>query len=405
MLTDKQIKNYKNLRQGGREILWDIAGLGLRIGEKKTWVFRYSFQGRQLMTLGTYPAVTLKEARAKAAKAALDIQHGINPLAEKKAAKEARKIAPTIEEIIKEFHDIELIHKKSGKKTKRLLEFDVVPKWKNRKVADIKRRDIVILLDSIKERGAPVIANRVQSALSRLFNFAAERGIIDDSPCTRIRKGKETAKNRFLSDEEINLLWEGLSLENKAVDIYRGTKLAIKMILLTGCRPGEVAGMTWDELTEEGFWNIPAERMKGNQAHRVPLCNMATEVIEAAKLLSGDSPYIFRSTHKDSTPLTTGALSLAVARHREEMGFKEPFFTPHDLRRTLRTKLAELGIDDVVAERVLGHKLQGVLGIYNRHPYDKEKRQALTQWENRLRLIVGLDKPEMAKIINIGGAR
>ena len=98
--------------------------------------------------------------------------------------------------------------------------------------------------------------------------------------------------------------------------------------------------------------------------------------------------------------MTTQALAKAILRHREEMGFEERF-TPHDLRRTLRTRLAELGIDDVIAERILGHKLQGIMAIYNRHGYDNEKRHALEKWENKLKQIIGIKESEIGKIIEM----
>ncbi len=315
--------------------------------------------------------------------------------------KEARAIADAalnFKDLVNEIWEKELHHKKSGPQTKRLLQKDVLPFWGNRKVADIKRRDIVQLLDRIKER-APITANRVHGALTRLFNFAAERGVIEDSPCTRIRKAPEKGRSRVLADNEIKLLWDALALDNMDMDIYRASKLALKMILLTGQRPGEVCGMTWDEI-DGNTWNIPADRMKNKEAHTVPLCSMTFEVMEQARLLSDGSAFMFKSSHLKDGPITTRSLAKGVLRHWQEIGIEKPF-TPHDLRRTLRTRLAELGISDVIAERVLGHKLQGVLAVYNRHDYDKEKRQALTMWEGRLRRIIGLEQAVSGKIVNL----
>lgn len=402
MLTDMMLQRYTP--KGGREILWDSGGLGLRIGEKKwTWVFRYSFDGkRALLTIGLYPAMTLKEARAEAAKATLDIERGIDPGAVKKEARAAHKAEPTFKEFLDEFWNKELSTQKSGADRRRLLLKDVVPIWGRLKVKNIKRRHIVVLLDEIEQRSA-VTRNRVHGVLGRLFNFAAERGIIEDSPCTRIKKPSEESRSRVLSDEEIKLVWAALDPKNKAVDIYAITKLALRMILLTGQRPGEVAGMKWDEITEH-TWTIPPERLKTGkknpEPHKLPLCPMALEVIERARLYSSDCPFVFRSSYKEKSPVSRAALSRAVVRHWKIMGLKEPF-TPHDLRRTLRTRLAELGIDDIVAEKVIGHRLQGMLEVYNRHPYDKEKRHALELWERKLRQIVGLDKPETAKVIRL----
>ncbi|MBU4179986.1 MAG: site-specific integrase, partial [Actinobacteria bacterium] len=226
-----------------------------------------------------------------------------------------------------------------------------------------------------------------------------ERGVLEDSPCTRIRKAPEKGRSRVLTDNEIRLLWDALALDNMAMDIYRASKLALKMILLTGQRPGEVCGMTWDEL-DGSTWNIPAARMKNKEAHTVPLCSMTLEVMEQARLLSDGSAFVFKSSHLEDGPITTRSLAKGVLRHWQEIGIEEPF-TPHDLRRTLRTRLAELGVSDVIAERVLGHKLQGVLAVYNRHDYDKEKRQALTMWEGRLRRIVGLEQAPSGKIVNL----
>jgi integrase len=189
-------------------------------------------------------------------------------------------------------------------------------------------------------------------------------------------------------------------LDNSKMDVFQVTKLAMKMILLTGQRPGEVCGMAWEEIDNERFWNIPAERRKGKIPQRVPLSSLALEIIEQARIYSGKTPYVFTSSHKENQPMTSHALSRAILRHWQEIGFSEPF-TPHDLRRTLRTRLAEIGIDDVVAERVLGHKLQGIMAVYNRHGYDTEKRQALDKWDRKLRKILGIELPENGKIIRL----
>jgi integrase len=182
--------------------------------------------------------------------------------------------------------------------------------------------------------------------------------------------------------------------------MYRLSKLAMRMILCTGQRPGEVAGMSWDEL-KDGFWNIPAARMKGKEPQRVPLTPMVLDIIEQARPLSCDSRYVFRSSYVEDSPIKPHSLARALDRHRLEMGFTEdvPRFTPHDLRRTVRTRLAALGVSDVVAERVLGHKLQGILAVYNRYDYDQEKRQALELWERELQRIVGTDAPEPSNVL------
>ena len=213
-----------------------------------------------------------------------------------------------------------------------------------------------------------------------------------------LRRPKETPKTRVLSSDEIKKLWAALDLDNTQIDIYRPTKLAIKLILLLGQRPGEISAMRWSEIDESAMvWTIPAERSKNRQENRVPLNHMANKVLEQAKVYSpiDATDFVFRSSYRPEQALSRAAMGKAILRHwgknemgNEEMGLDAPF-TPHDLRRTVRTRLAEIGIPDVIAERVLGHKLQGLLAVYNQHPYDLEKRQALAKWEGRLAEILG----------------
>ncbi len=399
-LSDLQIKKLAPRKD--RFEASDGKGLSIRIMPtgKKTWVFRYMIDGiARRMTLGTYPAITLSEARELHAKAMQEVERGIDPGAKQKEINTARKAAPTVADLIAEFWDMELQHTPSGKERKWLMAKDVLPVWGTRKAVTITRRDAVLLVDAVRVR-APIAANRLQGVLVRMFNFAAERGVLEHSPLAGMKKKPEQARKRVLNDEEIKLLWSVLDLDNMTMDIFRVSKLALKMILLTGQRPGEVCGMAWDEIDSKGFWNMPAGRTKGKEAQRVPLTGMAREVIETARIYSGGSPFVFTSSHKEGEPITSHALSKAILRHWLEIGFKEQF-TPHDLRRTLRTRLAEIGIDDVIAERVLGHKLQGIMAVYNRHSYDIEKRHALEKWAKKLRRIVGIEEPEVGKIIEM----
>jgi len=381
----------------------DGGGLALRVrpNGQKAWFYRYRFDGRPRKTqLGIFPDLSLKDARIELSKFREEKDAGIDPGMAKTEAKQKRSAELTFKELIQEFWEVELQHKKSGANTRAVIEKDCLKPWGWKKVSDIKRRDIVVLLDRVRKR-APVLSNRLLGYLSRVFNFAAERGIIDNSPCTRIRKPTtEKARDRVLTDDEIKLLWNCLDLENKDVDIYRVSKLALKMILLTGQRPGEVAGMRFDEIDDDDFWNIPADRRKSGDPNRVPLNDMALEVVKQAKAYSGNSVFVFKSSYKKKKPVQRHALSRAIARHWEEMGFDEKW-TPHDLRRTLRTRLAEIGVSDIVAERLLGHKLQGMLAVYNQHAYGEEKREALVKWEARLKEIIGIEEPK-TNVIDLG---
>ncbi|MBP7766834.1 MAG: tyrosine-type recombinase/integrase [Syntrophaceae bacterium] len=372
---------------------------------KKSWTFRYTFEKKQKrMTLGKYPAVSLSDARAKQALAMQDIEQGIDPATKVIEEKRKRITAPTFNDLLDEFWNIELKNKPTAADQKRLVTKDVLPSWEKRKVNAITRRDAVLIIDEVRER-APITANRLQTVLVRMFNFASERGIIEFSPLAGLRHTKEPARSRVLTNDEIKKLWIALDLKNTAIDMYAGTKLALLMILLSGQRPGEVCGMRWDEIKEDK-WIIPESKTKNREMQEVPLTKMMIDIIDQARTFSSKSQFVFTSPRSplynfkkpmkakpkdDDLCLSRLALSRALQRHISSIGIALPF-TPHDLRRTLRTRLAALGVSDIVAERVLGHKLQGILAIYNRHDYATEKRQALDRWQTSLCEIVGLSE-------------
>jgi integrase len=394
MLTDIVIKQAK-AEPGKRLDILDTdgqKGLGVRIGKKKSFFVKYVFDGKKRrLTLGDYSGMTLAQARLKAQEALVYVQNGIDPGLAKQEEKKDYSQAPTIKNLIQELWDKKLSKLKSGKNTKRLLEKDLLKPWGNRKTASITPRQVALLLDEVAER-APVTRNRLQSAIFQLFNFAVVRGIIDVSPCPKIERIEEKTRDRVLNDDEIILLWNALDLENpKPFDAYPITKLALKMILLTGQRPGEIAGMEWAEIVERKdgtWWEIPAERMKGKTAkpHDVPLSPLSIEIIEQAKFYSGTSRFVFQSNFKKNSSISVRAISRTVSRHWESIKVKK--FTPHDLRRTCRTGLAILKISDIVAEKILSHSLQGVLGIYNRATYEPERRAALVLWESHIMSLV-----------------
>ncbi len=405
-LTDLQVK--KLVPQDSRFEVSDGKGLYIRVTPNgvKTWVFRYQFNGRaRRLTLGNYPGISLADARERHAQAMQKLQKGADPGVEAQEAKGKLRATPTMTDLVHELWETELKKKRSGAETLRLLKKDVIPLWGKHKVSEIKRRNIVLLLDGIIKRGSPITRNRVHSALTRLFNFAAERGVIEDSPCTRIRKLAEMSRDRVLSDTEIMLLWEALDLDHKKIDMFLTTKMALKLILLTGQRSGEICGMTWAELDAENrMWNIPAQRMKNGVLHIVPFTAMTWSVIGQARQLFGDDrDYVFPSANREG-PITPHALSRAILRHWPEMGFEKPF-TPHDIRRTVRTGFGSLGIDEFIAERVLGHKLQGMLAVYNRHSYVQEKLAVFQRWEAKLMGIFNNNPNKKNNIISITEAR
>jgi integrase len=295
-LTDLSVRRF--VPRSTRFEVSDGKGLSIRITPNgaKTWVFRYQFKGiPRRMSFGNYPGVSLAKARELHAQALQELQGGTDPGLKAQREKSKIKAEPNFKELLAEFWDLELSKQPSGKDRRRLVEKDVLRAWGKRKVSSITRRDAVLLLDTVRNR-APVTANRLQGVVVRMFNFACERGIIDHSPLVGMKRGKEEARARILNDDEIKALWQALDLDRKDIDIYKPTKLALKMILLTGQRPGEVSGMKWEEIKED-WWIIPATRTKTRKEHRVPILPMVAGILEDARVYSGESPFVFASSY------------------------------------------------------------------------------------------------------------
>jgi integrase len=363
----------------------------------KTWLYVYSVgNSRREMNLGNYPEVTLETARRNFDAARIKVKNSIDPLAEKEEAAEARRKAPTVGELIDEYlKKHAMANKKSWREDERCLHKDVLPFWGDRKAAEIKKRDVVLLLERIVERGSPIMANNTLEKIRKMFNFAVERDILEFTPCYGVKKPtKQEYKDRVLTDKEIVLVWHGLDSAPMTEEMRR----ALKLVLVTAQRPGEVIGIHSNEIAED-WWTIPAERAKNGKTHRVFLTQTARE------LIGEKQGYIFESP-RGGKPMDGNAVAYSVRRSLEKPGGQagasedagegalsgklvmEPW-TPHDLRRTAATNMSALGFPDETVDAVLNHVKKGVIAIYNRHGYDKEKQQALEAWERRLKVILG----------------
>jgi integrase len=250
------------------------------------------------------------------------------------------------------------------------------------------------MLDKIEEEAGPVQTDRVRAYLRKALSWYAERDDDFNLNAAFVRVGaranpKERARTRVLSDDEIRIVWPLLS--------EAGTFGALlKMLLLTAQRRDEVANMAWTEIGADGIWTIPAERYKTKRSNHVPLSNAARTVIEARPRIDG-CDYVFPSLTK--TPFSgfgkgKARLDKAILidmRKRANKGAEvepPPNWTLHDLRRTAKTLMARAGVRPDISERVLGHVIAGVEGVYDRHSYAHEKRDALEQLANQIQRIV-----------------
>jgi len=373
--TDRSIKALKP-KDKRYEVSKDSGyGLGVRVTSKgqKTFIYRYKYLNRSRgMVLGSYPELRLEEANLLHAEARSLLKKGIDPglkkIAEKKSEIEAETISELINIYIKEYAKK---NKKSWETDQKLLDKKVRPKLGRRKVKDVKRREIKLVLQAVAEK-TPVLANRVHAVLRKMFNYAIEEELLESNPCALIKPpgGKEKSIERVLTKSEIRTLWRTLFRLN----LSPVTKTAIKFQLVTGQRSGEISKMRWSDIDGE-WWTVPDT--KNGLSHRVPLSKLALKLLSHVKRHASDSK-IF--------PITTTTVNRAITRNLKKL--KIAHFTPHDLRRTAASQMASEGVSRLVISKILNHKDGGVTAVYDRHSYDTEKKQALDQWSERLLSII-----------------
>jgi integrase len=236
------------------------------------------------------------------------------------------------------------------------------------------------VLESIANRGAGIEANRTLALVRRIFNWGISVDLIERNPCTLIpRPAPEKMRSHVMSASDIRAFWTALEEERPL------TAAALRLMLLTAQRGGEVLGMRWADVDfSEGCWTIPEEGSKNGLPHRVPLSPPALALLEKQRLLSGKSTWVFPSA---SGLGPRAGIQKAIQRLRRRVGSD---FRGHDLRRTAASNMASMGIPRLIIARILNHVETGVTAVYDRHSYDREKREALEVWARRLAEIVGV---------------
>jgi integrase len=403
-LTDAFLRSMKPPPTGRLEIS-DVrcAGLVFRVTPNgiKSWSFRFRATGRLARaTIGQYPAIGLTAARARADAMRQEVAAGGNP-AERRRQDRAGAGTKTFSALAERYLAEHARRKKrSHKADERNLRKHVLPYWGNRAYAGIKRADVIERLEALVTAGKPTLANRVQSLISSVFTFAMDADLVEANPCHRLRKrGIENIGYRVLSDDEIRLFWPGVGTPRS-----RHTGLALRLALLTAARVSEVAGISRGELEHisdpgKAAWIIPGSRTKNGREHLIPLSSLArATVIDLLELLEPEQQFLFptrsrRGGAMQGNSLTqamdyfsgrvAGELSDNFSRNAGEAmrTWKLDPPTPHDLRRTVETRLAELRVPKETRDRVLNHIPSDVGSKhYNRHDYADEKRAALTRW-------------------------
>jgi integrase len=354
-------------------------GFGLRVSRagRKTWFCMYRAGGRlRRYTLGTYPNVSLADARAKAKASLHTAAQGGDPAADKKTD----RLAETVSELAASYLDkYAKPRKRSWRDDERLIRKELLPLWGTRKAKDIKRRDVIALLDRIAARGAPIQANRVLALIRKMYNWAISRDLIEVNPCLQVKApAREQQRQRVLDETELRALWQAFD----ALEPLIGS--LFKLRLLTAQRGGEIASMRWQDMDlANGWWTIPPHIAKNGLAHRVPLSAPAAAILKSLHAITGGSEWVFPSPKRRNQYLKN--TQKAVAWIRTTTGID---FVPHDLRRTAASYMTAMGISRLTVGKILNHVESGVTSVYDRHSYDDEKRQALDAWRRRLSEIV-----------------
>jgi integrase len=394
--------------------LWDtrVSGLCLRIspGGVRTWTFRYrpkDLMSFKRLSLGRYPEVSLSLARQRAQEKRVEVAGGADPQKERKAKRAASAL--TFDSLADDYLErYAKPHKRSWTNDALYLRAHVRNVWGQRPANRISRADAAALLDAIA-KAAPTSANRTQSILSRLFNWAVESGLLEANPLARMpKRAKEKAKDRVLTHDEIRVLWAALNDDGSV-------PAALRFVMLTGLRPGEAAGATIAELADidngaRARLEIPGSRMKAGRANVVPLAPMALRIVRAQldRAVEGQE-HLFPSAFVDKGPVARHSLSHALRRVIERFpdakAIRRPYPTPHDFRRSVGTGLAALGVPREDRLAVLAHAQTDVHAAhYDRYDRLAEKRRALEVWEAYVADIVSPAPKTADNVVRPGGA-
>jgi Arm domain-containing DNA-binding protein/integrase-like protein len=361
----------------------------------RSWAVRYRHHGRtRKHTLGTYPVIDLKAARGLARKALHRVAEGKDPGQEKHRAK-ADTVAALAEQFI-DRHCNRENRPRTAEETKRLLDLHVLPRWRHRLAREITRRDVLDLLDALIDSGKPIAANRTLAAIRKMFNWAVARDTIPASPCAGVKPPTaERSRDRILTDVELRNVW----LAADQLDNQFGA--LVKLLILLGQRRDECAGMRHSELNFDAkLWTLAAERAKNNKPHDIALADFVIGILTALPRIAGSDFVLTTTGDAPSNGYSKGKRKLDSL-----LSSDMPAWRLHDLRRTVASGMAKLGINLPVIEKVLNHasgSFAGIVGVYQRHDFADEKRIALQRWSDHVEQLVS---GKAAKVVTLRGKR
>ena len=387
MLTATEVKVAKQKEKPYK--LTDGQGLYLQVTPTggKLWRFKYRFDDKEkLLSFGTYPEISLADAREKRDAARKQVANGIDPGKIRKAEKAAKaQIADTFELVAREWH-VKFMPRWSSVHADTVikrLERDAFPWIGSRPIAEIKAPELLAVLRRVESRGALETAHRVKTICGQVFRYAVATGRAERDPAADLKGALPPAtKSHLAAVTDPKDVAELL----RAIDGYQGsfvTRCALRLAPLVFVRPGELRQAQWVEIDlDVAEWNIPAERMKMKHAHLVPLSRQAVEILREIKPLTGSSPYVFPSLRSSARPMSNNAILAALRR----MGYSKDEMTGHGFRAMARTILDEvLQVRPEFIEHQLAHAVRDPNGrAYNRTAHLEERKKMMQQWSDYL---------------------
>jgi integrase len=356
------------------------------------WMLRYTTnKKRKEMSLGKLSDMTLADARLQAALNMKQLREGLDPLLVKKRANQA--VIQTVDELYEDWQLGNVKRLKHPSIPARVYKKDISPHIGSIKASSVTARDIRDILRCITDTNRPAIANDALMYCKQLFNHGIKLDVIGANPASAFSVtdagGVEKSKDRALSIEELAAFFK-IAREQKN-SFSRDNYLACALLVSLGIRKSELTEAMWSEFDlEAGIWSLPKERSKSGVGIEIPLSAVVVEWIQELHVRACGADYLLPNRRASKSPfMGADTLNRAITKlfGKEPGKVKQPpnvmgdimHFTVHDLRRTCRTLLASQGTPGHVAERCLNHKLKGVEGIYNRHDYFDERREALTK--------------------------
>ncbi|WP_420102160.1 tyrosine-type recombinase/integrase [Bosea sp. (in: a-proteobacteria)] len=387
-----------------------VPGLALVVQPtgKRSWAVRYRMSGKPTkVTLGPYPLISLGEAREQAREVLQKVAKGQDVAAEKRTTKSiAFTEAPSRErdlwpKVLERYLLRDAASLRSHDAIKAILERETKDRWANKLIRDITKRDVVAMVDSIVDRGSPIAANRALAHTRRVFAWALGRDLVAANPCDGIAKQPEKSRDRVLTRVELADIWA--AAEDMAYPFGR----IVQMLMLTGQRLREVAEAEWTEFDLAGAaWTIPPDRAKNDERHVVPLSPAVLSLLADLPRLGKPARFLFTTTTESAVSGFNRAKQAVDRRLRaidieraEESGIPPESVPPrehwtfHDIRRSVATGMAEIGIMADIVERVLNHKgvsRTGIRAVYQRFDHMPERRAAMLRWATEVEQIVGI---------------